>query len=94
MTAKEMFKELGFEQTICINEQWSEHAHVEYESIDISGFIKRKITFLPKGFYAQLYHYDFNNKEFTIVGGCIVSKRLLKAINQQLKELGWVEDDD
>lgn len=86
MTAKEMFKELGFKQTKCINEKWPEHAQIEYECVTDDKYIKRSIIFIQKGFYAQLYYYDFN-----IVGVCIVTSEMLKAINQQMKELGWIE---
>lgn len=91
MKAKEMFEELGFKQTTCTNEQWSEHAHVEYEAIDSSGLIKRKIIFLPKGFYAQLYH-NLGETGFELVGGCIVGDKMLQAITQQMKELGWLDE--
>lgn len=90
MKAKEMFYELGFKQTLCINEQWSEHAQIKYECITDDKCIKREIYFIAEGFYAQLY-YDLDGKGLKNVGGCVVTKEMLKAITQQMKELGWIE---
>lgn len=89
MTAKEMFEELGFKQVLCINQNNSEHAQIKYEAV-FANCIKREVYFIPKGFYAQLYHYDYEEEAFKNVGACIVEKELLEAINQQMKELEWI----
>ena len=89
LSAKEMFEELGFKQVLCINQNNSEHAQIKYEAV-FANCIKREIYFIPKGFYAQLYHYDYEEQVFKNVGGCIIEKELLEAINQQCKELGWI----
>lgn len=91
MTAKEMFEELGFKQTLCINEDYEEYAQIEYECC-FDEYTKRRVYFVDKGFYANLYNYDFEIEKMVNVGGCIVDKDLLKAIMQQMKELGWIQD--
>lgn len=91
MTAKEMFEKLGFKQTLCINEYWEEHSQIEYES-SFDEYTKRTIYFVDKGFYANLYNYDFEKEKMECVGGCIVDYETLKAITQQMKELGWLDD--
>ena len=91
MTAKEMFEKLGFKQTLCINEDWKEHAQIEYES-SFDEYIKSTIYFVGKGFYVNLYNYDFEKEKMDCVGGCIVDYEMLKAITQQMKELGWLDE--
>ena len=91
MTAKEMFEKLGFKQTLCINEDCEEYAQIEYES-SFDEYTKRTIYFVDKGFYANLYNYDFEKEKTDCVGGCIVDCEMLKAITQQMKELGWLDD--
>ena len=91
MTAKEMFEKLGFKQTLCINEDCEEYAQIEYES-SFDEYTKRTIYFVGKGFYANLYNYDFEKEKMECVGGCIVDYEMLKAITQQMKELGWLDD--
>lgn len=93
MPAKKMFEELGFKQILCINEDCEEHAQIEYEC-SFDEFTKRTVYFVAKGFYAQLYNYDFEKEKMECVGGCIVDCEMLQAINQQMKELGWLEDVD
>lgn len=89
LSAKEMFEELGFKQVLCINPNNNEHAQIKYEAV-FANCIKREVYFIPKGFYAQLYHYDYEEEAFKKVGGCIIEKELLEAINQQMKELEWI----
>ena len=89
LSAKEMFEELGFKQVLCINQNNSEHAQIKYEAV-FANCIKREVYFIPKGFYAQLYNYDYEKQVFKKVGGCIIEKELLEAINQQMRELGWL----
>lgn len=89
LSAKDMFEELGFKQVLCINQNNSEHAQIKYEAV-FANCIKREVYFIPKGFYAQLYHYDYEKQVFKKVGGCIIEKELLEAINQQMKELEWI----
>lgn len=93
MAAKEMFEKLGFKQTLCINEDWEEHAQIEYESKSpFDEYTKRTIYFAGKGFYVNLYNYDFEKEKMECVGGCIVDCEMLKAIIQQMKELGWLDE--
>lgn len=81
MSAKEMFEELGYEQEI-----WC----FEYENkID-------EIIYTRKNRFASNVSFRINNKCFKVhrknetkVGWCDMP--LLKAINQQCKELGWIE---
>lgn len=62
LSAKEMFEELGFKQVLCINQNNSEHAQIKYEAV-FANCIKREVYFIPKGFYAQLYHYDYEEQD-------------------------------
>jgi len=89
MSAKEMFEELGFKQTICINMNLKEHRQIEYENI-YEEYIKITISFFDDSFYAQLY-YKEDGVVFKNVGGCAIYKELLDAINKQCQELGWIE---
>lgn len=91
-TAKEMFEELGFKQTFCINQQWSEHAQVKYECIAYDNCVKREIYFIENGFYAQLFQ-DLDGKGLKVIGGCIVTKGMLKAITKQMEELHWIGEE-
>lgn len=88
MSAKEMFEELGFKQTICINMNLKEHRQIEYENI-YEDYIKIKILFFDNMFYAQLYYKE--DDKFKNVGSCAIYKELLEAINKQCEELGWIE---
>ena len=88
MNAKELFEELGFKQTLCINLQLNKHRQIEYETIHYD-YIKIKVSFFDDVFYAQLYHKDEEN--WINDGGCAVYKQLLEAINKQCQELGWIK---
>ena len=93
MTAKEMFEKLGFKQTLCINEDCEEYAQIEYESKSpFDEYTTIKIYFVSEGFFASLYEYDFDKEKMVKIGGCIVDCETLKAITQQMKELGWLDD--
>lgn len=89
MTAQEMFEELGFKQTICINDKLKEHIQIEYEKA-MYDYAKIKVLFFDTRFYAQLY-YKEDGVVFKNVGGCAIYKELLDAINKQCQELGWIE---
>lgn len=91
MNAEEMFKELGFKQILCINEDSEEYAQIEYECC-FDEYTKRRVYFVDKGFYANLYNYDFEKEKMDCVGGCIVDYEMLKAITKQMRELGWLDD--
>lgn len=81
-TAKEMFKELGYEQEIwCFEDENKIH----------------EITYVRKNRFASNITFKVNNKCFKIhrknelmAGYCDMP--ILKAINQQVKELGWDEN--
>ena len=84
MTAFEMFKELGFRKntSICYGKE-----HIVYEKAignedDDSGFDIFTVEFKDKKF---TYRNTWNSAIKTDVV-------MLKAINQQCKELGWLDD--
>ncbi len=78
MTAKEMFELLGYKQSTFIS-------MLEYENVEIG----RTILFMKN---------DEKKHEFKGVNiastdkGFALSVELLNAINQQLKELGWLDE--
>lgn len=48
------------------------------------------LGFFVKGYVWILKIYDYEKQVFKNVGGCIIEKELLEAINQQMRELGWL----
>lgn len=94
MTAKEMFEELGFKQVLCINLNQKDGKQIIYESVigdNDTLLVKRKIHFFDDVFYANLYYFDDKTETFENQGGCSIDDELLKAINKQCEELGWIE---
>lgn len=94
MAAKEMFEKLGFKQILCINLNQKDGKQVVYERVvgdNDTLLVKRKIHFFDYAFFASLYYYDDELNKFIPKGGCAIDKYLLKAINKQCKELGWIE---
>ena len=87
MTAKEMFEELGFKQTFCINLKCESGKQIIYEKIAYD-YIKVKVHFFDDAFYVSLFNHD--GSEFKNVGSGAIYKELLIAINKQVEELGWV----
>ena len=77
MTAKEMFEELGF-----MLDQNEEEGVITY-SRDILD--KKTFGYID----SKMITFENGNVYFTNVG-CINSLEL-KAINKQMKELGWIE---
>lgn len=77
-TAKELFKNLGWEYKDYENK-------IYYERTHNSGCIER-ITFIPslKQFSTHTYHID----------GVMLSLEELQAINKQVEELGWGEKEN
>lgn len=76
MTAKEMFEKLGYEKT----------CHDEREII--------YSIYSDNVFIAEI-EFDLQNKTFYCMCSDIVMEvdmELLKAINQQVKELGWLDE--
>lgn len=93
MTAKEMFQKLGFKQVLCINLNQKYGKQVIYESVigdNDTLLVKRKIHFFDDVFYASLYYFDDKTERFEHQGGCSIDNDLLKAINKQCQELGWI----
>ena len=85
-TAKEMFEELGYELTINLDykiiyeKQDIELNHIKYQ-IEFSDFHKGVIKHLLNS-----SHPSINIFEQTING------KEIKAINQQMLELGWLDE--
>lgn len=84
MNAEEMFKELGYER---INPKFS---HVEYSSSPDCNTIK-VIRFYNSQVYTETLKRGFKYVYYPN-GGIIMNKGLLKAITQQMEELGWLDD--
>lgn len=91
MTAQEMFEELEFKKTLCINLHDKKSLQIRYEKVAY-GFAKIRISFYYDVFYANLFYLDDKENCFKNVGGCAVDKELLKAINKQCQELGWLDE--
>lgn len=70
MTAKEMFEELGLEQS----------KSPFKDCIEYGEYLRSHIIF------DKTYKFVHAN--------CTVSMKLLKAINKQCEELGWMNDDE
>lgn len=83
MEAKEMFEKLGFEQ---VKTPYNETL-ICYRTNE--NYFNREIKFWldDKLFYNNLVYGDYH----TMAGSCPVHNDLLQAINQQCKELGWIE---
>ena len=78
MKAKEMFEKLGYE--IDDNSKFKGMAQcINYQINDAFGSILKEITF-----YFETKEIGWDN--------VVLTMPLLQAINQQCKELGWLED--
>lgn len=81
MSAKEMFEELGYE---CYDDRIREGlpltiCYVQSNDYELSGHSPYVDFILPdKNWKTNIVNIETNNK-------------LIKAINQQCKELGWIE---
>ena len=77
MSAKEMFEELGYEQ-------FKKGETITYSNIDLDFDIK----FADDGFVEM---YDFTIPKPIDDDVTVLTIEELKAINQQCKELGWID---
>lgn len=75
--ADEMFEELGFVKSL-----WNSCERFTCET----GYVKLEITFYDGTIHANHYLYG-NISE----GSMALHKDNLKAINEKMKELGWIE---
>lgn len=76
MSAKEMFKQLDFNNTLknqclLLYERYSENS---------------------SGFYSEVINSHLNDKTLSIINVEEVTMPLLRAINKQIEELGWLDD--
>lgn len=85
-SAKEMFEELGYELVKDSKSQNIANWEIIYETKNDCFGRKAQFRFDEDSVYAQLYE---DNKK---IGGCFIGKKQLQAINQQCKELGWLDD--
>ena len=85
MNAKDMFEELGYELVKDTKKQNIMNWEIIYETKKDYTGRKAQFRFDENSLYAQLFE---NNEK---IGGCYIGKEQLKAINQQVKELGWYE---
>lgn len=78
MSAKEMFKELGYKQYVDIDYQsqilYSKKTNESSKDIEFN--MQYKIIYLPNYKYRTPYRYELSLEE-------------LQAINKQIEELGW-----
>ncbi len=78
MAAKEMFELLGYKQSTFIS-------MLEYENVEIG----RTILFMKN----DEKKHEFKGVNIASIDkGFALSVELLNAINQQLKELGWLDE--
>lgn len=80
-SAKDMFEELGFEQTE------NDDIFIEYQRDDGDQHAEITFSLQDKNFRAIYGRYEFGMTNY------YVTSDELKAINQQVKELGWIEED-
>ena len=80
-SAKDMFEELGFEQTE------KDDIFIEYQRDDGDQHAEITFSLQDKNFRAIYGRYEFGMTSH------YVTSDELKAINQQVKELGWIEED-
>lgn len=80
MTAKEMFKKLGYEIDDCTNFKGMAQC-INYQVIQPYGNIFKEITF----------YFDTKEIEWDNV---ILTMPLLQAINKQVEELGWLDKEE
>lgn len=86
MTAKEMFEELGYKLTFW-NSNFKEAKEYQFVYENDNG---RKIEFSKFMFREQIYiRFD---KIFETLDNNSLTLDELKAINQQCKELGWLDE--
>lgn len=76
MTAKEMFEELGREQTI-----------TEYD------YYKSDINYLDKKTEQTNIYFDLEDKKIGFINIYKITIQELKAINKQVEELGWLDEN-
>ena len=86
MSAKEMFEKLGYELVKDTKSQNIMNWEIIYETKKDYMNRKAHFRFDEDSLYAQLFE---NDKK---IGGCYIGKEQLQAINQQCKELGWLDE--
>lgn len=79
MTAKEMFEELGYSFT-----EFNSKVFHRYEYV--------KNTQLTNGIRHQCIWFDLITKELYIHNSIVLQE--LKAINKQVEELGWLNENE
>lgn len=91
MTAKEMFEKLGYKFV-----SYGDEEIIEFDKIIIKNYEYKKIVFdiRRKFFWVDYFknEYDSKGKLIKKIHTIFVSDiEELQAINQQCKELGWIE---
>ena len=88
MTAKEMFKELGYS---CSNllKDWGKIIYIKHQKsrIESSHYLEKKsFTFKGGKVMKKIFHeyYEYNDENVS------VTNEENKAIHQQMKELNWI----
>lgn len=79
MTAKEMFEELGYEYDFIQNKNSEDTITYHKDNLHIQFNLISKLVVLQN----DTSHIFYNSSLF------MINSNLLKAINQQCKELGW-----
>lgn len=80
LTASEMFEKLGYEQTI------NDGDFIFYEKVDAECFHTRIVFGFKTRSFSAIYWINVHYAE----GGHFVELDEFKAIEQQMKELGWI----
>ena len=92
MTAKEMFEKLGY---VLMTEEVQSKAKSLYQIRDLSRYMCYSNN--PKYWDYDGVIFDLKLKSFCVEtrydGGDFVDVELYKAITQQMKELGWIENE-
>lgn len=81
MNAKEMFKKLGFEQTL------NDSDFIFYEKVEAESCHTRFMFALKSRSFEAIFYVDGYGG-----GGYFIELDEFKAIHQQMKELGWLEE--
>lgn len=82
MTSEEMFKKLGYVKV--------ENDPITYHRVFYDMIEEIKFSQIDKSFIAGIYRKE-SNGFYEIFASIVFRKKLLLAITQQMKELGWLD---
>lgn len=81
--AEKMFKKLGYEK---YETSLGEVAYTLQEY-----YYKTVIVFSLSGYQVEMFHYVFEDDE-AVLSSVVLDKKEIFAIQQQMKEMGWLDE--